>query len=54
MRAGRAEDAEWAAEELQMANPSETVSHVEKAIPIHDPALKATFLEDLRSAGLPE
>lgn len=54
MRAGREEDAEWAAEELQMAHPSETVSQVEKATPIQDPVLRATFLEDLRAAGIPD
>lgn len=54
VRAGRQGDAEWLAEELQMLNPSETVSHTEKSIPISDPALKQAFLDDLRAAGLPE
>jgi tetratricopeptide (TPR) repeat protein len=54
MRAGREDDAEWQAEELQMVNPEETVSHTDKAIPIADPALKQAFLDDLRAAGMPE
>jgi hypothetical protein len=37
-----------------MVNPEETVSHTDKAIPIADPALKETFLDDLRAAGVPE
>ena len=54
MRAGREGDAEWQAEELQMVNPEETVSHTDKTIPIADPALKQSFLDDLRAAGLPD
>jgi tetratricopeptide (TPR) repeat protein len=54
VRAGRVGDAEWQAEELQMVNPEETISHTDKAIPISDPELKKAFLEDLRRAGLPE
>jgi TolB-like protein/DNA-binding winged helix-turn-helix (wHTH) protein/Tfp pilus assembly protein PilF len=54
VRSGRKGDAEWAAEELQMVNPEETVSHTDKAIPIADPGLKQAFLDDLRAAGLPE
>ncbi len=37
-----------------MVNPSETIAHTEKSIPIHDPKLKKAFLDDLRAAGLPE
>jgi TolB-like protein/DNA-binding winged helix-turn-helix (wHTH) protein/Tfp pilus assembly protein PilF len=54
MRVGREGDAAWQAEELQMVNPSETVSHTDKAIPIADPQLKQSFLDDLRAAGLPD
>ncbi|MGD8276011.1 MAG: winged helix-turn-helix domain-containing tetratricopeptide repeat protein [Thiohalocapsa sp.] len=54
VRVGRQGDAEWEAEELQMVNPEETVSHTEKAIPIANPELKQAFLDDLRAAGLPE
>jgi tetratricopeptide (TPR) repeat protein len=54
MRAGREGDAEWQAEELQMVNPEETISHTDKAIPIANPELKQAFLDDLRAAGLPE
>ncbi len=54
VRAGRVGDAEWQAEELQMVNPEETISHTDNAIPIADPELKQAFLEDLRRAGLPE
>lgn len=54
MRAGREGDAEWLAEELQMVNPDETVSHTDKATPIADPKLKQAFLDDLRAAGVPD
>lgn len=54
IRTGREEDAEWLAEELHMLNPSETISHTEKSIPISNSELKQAFLNDLRAAGLPE
>ena len=54
VRLGRQDDAEWQAEELQMVNPEETVSHTDRAIPIADPDFKKAFLDDLRAAGLPE
>ncbi len=54
VRVGRQGDAEWQAEELQMVNPEETISHTDKTIPIADPGLKRAFLDDLRAAGLPE
>jgi adenylate cyclase len=54
VRAGRGDDAAWQAEELQMINPEETVSHTDNAIPIADPELKKAFLDDLRAAGVPE
>lgn len=54
VRSGREGDAEWEAQELQMVNPTETISHTEKSIPISDPELRKAFLDDLRAAGLPE
>ncbi|MCF7982971.1 MAG: winged helix-turn-helix domain-containing protein [Thiohalocapsa sp.] len=54
VQAGRVDDAEWQAEELQMVNPEETISHTDNAIPIADPGLKQAFLDDLRAAGVPE
>ena len=52
--AGRLDDAEWEAEEIQMLNPTETVTHTEKTIPILNTEIKKSFLQDLRKAGLPE
>lgn len=54
IKAGRVEDAEWVAEELQIINPNTTISHTEKTIPIVNPELKNAFLDDLRKSGLPE
>jgi len=54
IRAGRIEDAEWVAEQLQMINPNTTLSHTDKTIPIANEEFKTTFLEDLRKSGLPE
>jgi TolB-like protein/DNA-binding winged helix-turn-helix (wHTH) protein/Flp pilus assembly protein TadD len=52
--AGRQDDAEWLAEELKILSPTTTVSSIEKAIPIAQPAFKQALLEDLRKAGIPE
>lgn len=54
VRAGRQDDAEWEAEQIQMTNPAETLEHTRKSVPISDPVLLEQFLEDLRQAGLPE
>ena len=54
VRAGRQDDAEWVAEEVQMLSPTTTVSSIEKAIPFARPALKQALMEDLRKAGIPE
>lgn len=54
VRSGRLDDAQWVAEQLQVQNPSTTLSHLEKALPITDVKLKKGLLEDLRKAGLPD
>jgi len=54
VKAGRLEDAEWEIIELQLLNPSATISGLEKALPIAKPELKRALLADLRTAGLPE
>ena len=54
VRAGRQDDAEWVAEEVQMLSPTTTVSSIEKAIPFARPALKQALMEDLIKAGIPE
>jgi tetratricopeptide (TPR) repeat protein len=54
VKAGRQDDAEWVAEEVQMFSPTTTVSSIEKTIPIAQPAFKQALLEDLRKAGIPE
>ncbi len=54
VRAGRQDDAEWVAEEVQMLSPTTTVSSIEEAIPFARPALKQALMEDLIKAGIPE
>ena len=54
VRAGRQDDAEWEAEELQMLNPQDTLSHLKNTIPLQDAELMDKLLNDLRAAGLPE
>lgn len=54
IKAGRTEDAEWTAEQLQMINPNTTISHTDKTIPMANTKLKKSFLDDLRKSGLPE
>lgn len=54
VRAGRQDDAEWVAEEVQILSPTTTVRSIEKAIPIAQPAFKQALLQDLRKAGIPE
>ncbi|MFW2440557.1 MAG: tetratricopeptide repeat protein, partial [Arenicellales bacterium] len=54
VRAGRQDDAEWEVEQIQMLNPSETLTHTKQSYPILDQAMKDRFLDDLRKAGLPE
>jgi len=52
--AGRQEDAEWLAQELQMLSGAETLSHIEKTAPMANPAHKRLLLDHLREAGLPQ
>ena len=54
MQSGRVDDAEWVVENLQILNPSTTLTHIANSIPIADPKLKQKLLDDLRKAGLPE
>ena len=54
VRRGRQDDAEWAADEIELMSPATTVTGLQKAIPISDPELMRAFLHDLREAGLPE
>lgn len=54
VKSGRQDDAEWEAEQVQMLNPSETITHTKQSIPTLNSELKKSFLEDLRKAGLPE
>lgn len=54
INADRQEDAAWEVEQIQMLNPSETLTHTKKSSPITDKELKERFLDDLRKAGLPE
>lgn len=53
-RAGRQADAEWEVQELQVMNPTDTLSNLKKTDPLNDPRLMDRFLADLRKAGLPE
>ena len=54
VRAGRQGDAEWEVEQIQMLNPSETVTHTRQSYPVLDNASMERLLNDLRKAGLPE
>lgn len=54
VRAGRQDDAEWEVEQIQMLNPTETITHTEQSYPLLDRAMKDRLLNDLRKAGLPE
>ena len=53
VRAGRLDDAEWEVEEIQALNPEETLSHLRKGT-LESKELLDRFIEDLRTAGLPE
>jgi tetratricopeptide (TPR) repeat protein len=52
VRAGRQDDAEWEVEQIEILNPSETVTHTKQSIPILNTELMESFLADLRQAGL--
>jgi adenylate cyclase len=54
VRAGRQADAEWEVEQIEMHNPTTTISHIRNAFAIDRPEMMAAFLDDLRQAGLPE
>ncbi len=54
VRAGRLDDAEWEVQEIQVLSPTDTISHQKAAHPIQDEALMNAFVDDLRTAGLPE
>jgi adenylate cyclase len=54
VKAGRQDNAEWTAAELQMLDPTATLSTIEKTIPISSPESMRSLLADLRKAGLPE
>lgn len=53
VRAGRQDDAEWLAQEIQANNSLITISHLKK-IKLSVPKLLEPLLADLRKAGLPE
>lgn len=54
VRAGRQEDAEWEAQEIQILSPTDTVTQQRNTGPITNKEILNIFLEDLRKAGLPE
>jgi len=54
MRAGREDDAQWEAEEIQAINPDETLSHLANTSATNDKESLQRLLDDLRRAGLPE
>jgi TolB-like protein/DNA-binding winged helix-turn-helix (wHTH) protein/Flp pilus assembly protein TadD len=54
VKAGKQDDAEWTAAQIQVLNPTATLSSLEKTIPIANPESMRAFLADLRKAGLPE
>jgi len=54
IRAGRAADAEWVAEQIQMQSPETTISQLGRTWGISNPELSHAFQADLRKAGLPD
>jgi adenylate cyclase len=54
VKAGRQDDAEWMAHQLQMLSPTATITGIDKTIPMANIKFKRALLEDLRKAGLPE
>jgi len=54
VRAGRQDDAEWVAVQLQILSPTATIMGIGKSLPIANPEMMHALLEDLRKAGLPE
>jgi adenylate cyclase len=54
VKAGRQDDAEWTADQLQLLSPTATITGIEKTIPMANPEFKRAILDDLRKAGLPE
>jgi TolB-like protein/Flp pilus assembly protein TadD len=51
---GQLDDAEWEVEQVQMAFPAFTLSHLRTIFPITDRELLEKFVTDLTAAGLPE
>ena len=54
IRAGRAADAEWVAEQIQMQSPETTIAQLGRNWGISNPELSHAFQADLRKAGLPD
>jgi TolB-like protein/DNA-binding winged helix-turn-helix (wHTH) protein len=54
VEAGRQDDAEWEVSEIQILNPTATISELKKVMPFAKPEIMHAFLEGLRKAGLPE
>ena len=52
--ANRQQNAEWIIDELQILDPTLTITTLEKTIPIAKASYKQRLLNDLRTAGLPE
>jgi TolB-like protein/Tfp pilus assembly protein PilF len=50
----RQDDAEWEVEQTEMLNPRYTLSYLQKVQPFGDDDLRNRFIDDLRTAGLPE
>jgi adenylate cyclase len=53
-RAGKLEDAEWQAEQLEVTNPELTISHYAQSMPFGNEEQRAYVVRDLRLAGLRE
>ncbi|MGE0320355.1 MAG: winged helix-turn-helix domain-containing protein [Hyphomicrobiaceae bacterium] len=51
-QAGRADDAEWEAEQIHVLNPEFKLSGVSEAFPFKDRSISERFLNGLRKAGL--
>ena len=52
VNAGRIDDAQWEAEQLQLLSPEITITHIKKSMPIVEEGLRKKFFSDLRIAGI--
>lgn len=54
IKARRQDDAEWTVEQLLALNPTLTIEHTDKTLPLVESKFKSMLLKDLRLAGVPK